>query len=55
MDDDLRPPDSESHGYALLRGGIPLSLLCDLAIPVRSREVLVGEPADTAWLTEQVA
>jgi len=53
MDDELPPPDS--HAYALLRGGVPLSLLCDLAIPVQSRDLLDSEPADTAWLTEQVA
>ena len=55
MYDDPRPPDSDCHAYALLRGGVPLTLLCDLAIPVQSRDLLVAEPADTAWLTAQVA
>lgn len=43
------------HAYALLRSGVPLSLLCDLAFPMNAREILEAEPADTAWLTSHVA
>ena len=37
---------------ALLRAGIPLSLLLDLAEPggPRSREVYATEPGDSEWL-----
>jgi len=52
-DDQPRPP--ESRAYALLRSGVPLSLLCDLAIPVLARDVLDAEPADTRWLGAGVA
>jgi len=52
--DDL-PVPADSHAYALLRSGVPLSLLCDLAMPVPARELLEAEPADTRWLSTQVA
>jgi len=48
-DDEVRP---ESHAHALLRSGVPLSLLCDLAIPVPARDLLAAEPADVQWLAE---
>jgi len=52
MYDELRP---ESHAYALLRSGVPLSLLCDLAIPVPAQDVLDAEPADVHWLAVRVS
>ena len=36
--------------FALLRSGVPLSLLLDLAAPVHSDELLRDEPADVSWV-----
>ena len=38
-------PDEVARGWSLLRAGIPLSLLCDLAFPdgPPSREILAAE------------
>lgn len=40
---------------ALLAGGVPLSLLLDLAAAVPSRELYRHEAGDTRWLTPSVA
>jgi hypothetical protein len=51
---DTREPDpgriSEQAAFALLRAGVPLSLLLDLALPTHSRELLDSERADTSWV-----
>ncbi len=39
----------------VLGGGVPLTLLLDLAFGVRSREVYEDEAADLSWLPEVVA
>ena len=36
--------------FDFLRQGVPLSLLCDLALPVDSSAMLQAEPADASWL-----
>ena len=36
--------------FDFLRQGVPLSLLCDLALPVDSTATLQAEPADASWL-----
>jgi len=38
-------PDEAARGWSLLRAGVPLSLLCDLAFPdgPPSREILAAE------------
>ena len=36
--------------FALLRSGVPLTLLLDLAAPVHSEELLRDEPADVSWV-----
>jgi hypothetical protein len=41
---------SERDAFALLRDGVPLSLLLDLALPVHSEDLLREEPADTSWV-----
>lgn len=41
---------SQQAAFALLRGGVPLSLLLDLALPTHSRELLESERADTSWV-----
>lgn len=46
---------SADRTFALMRAGIPLSLLLDLAAPVPSEELLRGEPADTSWVPHAVA
>jgi hypothetical protein len=47
---------SATHpAFDLLRAGIPLSLLCDLALPLDSRAVFTEEPADTTWVHAQSA
>jgi hypothetical protein len=38
------------HPMALLRAGVPLSLLLDLALPLDSSAILRDEPADTSWV-----
>ena len=39
----------------LLSHHLPLTLLLDLALGVRSDEVYVAEPGDVSWLPRQVA
>jgi hypothetical protein len=41
---------SEHAAFALMRSGVPLSLLLDLAAPVHSDDLLRDEPADTSWV-----
>ena len=41
--------------FALLRAGVPLSLLLDLALPVHSAELLADERADLSWVPRRVA
>lgn len=53
MPDDVHTPDHP--GFALLRAGVPLSLLCDLAMALDTREVYAAEPADTTWLVSHTA
>jgi hypothetical protein len=45
---------SEQAAFALLRAGVPLSLLLDLALPTHSRALLDGERADTSWVPRRV-
>jgi hypothetical protein len=60
---DTDRPDTETgllmaraeHAFALMRAGVPLSLLLDLAAPVHSDELLREEPADTSWVPHAVA
>jgi len=55
-DEDVESPavvDGQG-AFALLRAGVPLSLLCDLAVPVDSRELFDAEPADTTWIPTPV-
>lgn len=52
MSDDV-PIDHPA--FALLREGVPLSLLCDLGVATDAREVFEAEPADTTWLVSHVA
>ena len=40
----------EHPAFALLREGVPLSLICDLGLAVESAAVYEAEPADTGWL-----
>jgi hypothetical protein len=47
-------PASEQAAFALLRAGVPLSLLLDLALPTHSRELLDRERADTSWVPNRV-
>lgn len=46
-------PDADplADAFDLLTAGVPLSLLLDLALPVRSEELLREEPADLRWLS----
>lgn len=56
MDD--RPPHSlpaPAHVMELLHDRLPLTLLLDLALGVRSDEVYSAEPADLSWLPHAVA
>ena len=46
---------SEQTAFALLRSGVPLSLLLDLALPVHSADLLHEEQADTSWVPRAVA
>jgi hypothetical protein len=49
--DEVTPEGAQPHPvFELLRVGVPLSLLCDLAQPFDSGEVLRSEPADAQWL-----
>ncbi len=43
------------RAFALMRAGVPLSLLLDLATPVHSAELLRDEPADTSWVPHALA
>lgn len=45
---------SEQAAFSLLRAGVPLSLLLDLALPTHSRELLDSERADTSWVPRRV-
>lgn len=47
---ETRPVPQEHPTFDLLRRGVPLSLLCDLALPLDSSAVLSAEPADVSWL-----
>ncbi|HVQ87399.1 MAG TPA: hypothetical protein VMT88_04360 [Actinomycetes bacterium] len=42
------PSPSAAHGWSLLRAGVPLSLICDLAHPdgPPSREILTAEAVE---------
>ncbi len=43
-------PVDEHPVFDFLRQGVPLSLLCDLALPVDSTAMLQAEPADATWI-----
>ena len=47
---DASAPAEPSPVMALLRDGLPLTLLLDLAWGVSSQEVYAAEPADLSWL-----
>ena len=49
-----RPADSDV-ALALLRAGVPLSLLLDLAAAVPSGEIFADEGGDTSWVPARVA
>ncbi len=51
----LAARESEAAAFALLRSGVPLSLLLDLAAPVHSTELMTQERADTSWVPHAVA
>ena len=46
-DNDLYP---EHPAFELMRCGVPLSLLIDLAMPVDSASICRDEPADLSWV-----
>jgi hypothetical protein len=46
---------SERAAFSLLRAGVPLSLLLDLAAPVPSTDLMQQERADTSWVPHAVA
>jgi hypothetical protein len=46
---------SSSHVMDLLHDHLPLTLLLDLALGVRSDEVYLAEPGDLSWLPRRVA
>lgn len=45
-------PSATAQGMALLKAGVPLTLLWDLTHPgvAASAEILAAEPADTGWV-----
>jgi hypothetical protein len=43
------------RSLALLRAGVPLTLLLDLALPLDSDALMRDEPADTSWVPHAVA
>lgn len=43
-------PIEEHPAFDLVRTGVPLTLLLDLALPFSSSDVLQDEPADVTWL-----
>ena len=49
------PTGPESLALALLAGGVPLTLLLDLAAAVPSRELFRTELGDTRWVPSRVA
>ena len=49
QDTDAPAPDPE-RAFALLRSGVPLTLLLDLAAPVHSRDLLRDERGDVSWV-----
>lgn len=53
------PPDAPSRAsrdaMALLAAGVPLTLLLDLAGPVRSADLLRTEPGDSTWALRRSA
>lgn len=49
------PVPSSSRVMDLLHDHLPLTLLLDLALGVRSDEVYLAEPGDLSWLPRQVA
>jgi hypothetical protein len=48
-------PDRTDAAFALLAGGVPLSLLLDLAGAVHSGELYREETGDTRWVPTAVA
>ena len=46
---------SERAAFALLKAGVPLSLLLDLALPVHSGDLLREEQADTSWVPQALS
>ena len=49
------PVPSSSPVMGLLHDHLPLTLLLDLALGVRSDEVYLAEPGDVSWLPRRVA
>ena len=49
------PDPAESPVMAMLSDHLPLTLLLDLALGVRSSEVYVAEPPDLSWLSSGAA
>lgn len=47
----LAPAPAESPVMAMLSEHLPLTLLLDLALGVRSSEVYTAEPPDLSWLS----
>lgn len=43
-------PVEEHPVFDLVRTGVPLTLLMDLALPISSSDVLQAEPADVSWV-----
>jgi hypothetical protein len=43
-------PDEIAEAFTLLKAGIPLTLLLDLATPIRSVDVYRTEPGAADWL-----
>ena len=48
--DDDRPRQTVDHVLALLHADVPLTLLLDLAMPLRSKEIYAREPGDASWV-----
>lgn len=59
MIENLRPAptqrDDISMAFDLLRGGVPLTLLLDLATPIHSSEIYEREAGQADWLVAGVA
>jgi hypothetical protein len=52
-DVDAGPAPTPSPVMAMLSDHLPLTLLLDLALGVRSSEVYVAEPPDLSWLSSR--